>query len=90
MINDEKNLTLIHYTGNDTLATEFPHCSAKTKASYSRTLPSYLKSTEEKLKLSKASVLYSKEISRLNNDVIAGPRNVQQFRNLRFKVLSEE
>jgi len=41
-----------------------------------------------KLKLSKASVVYKKEIARLNDDAISGLRNIQQFRNLQFKVLS--
>ena len=88
IINENNNLTLVHYIGDDSLSEDFPHRSAKATRSYFCTLPSYLKSNEEQLKLSKASVVYKNEITRLNDDAIAGPRNAQQFRNLRFKIQS--
>lgn len=94
LIDDPRNVVLVHYLGNENVAVDFPHRNAiKFKSNFVRTLPSYLKSCEKKVAVEKASVVYKKEVAQIKNSEsmpITLPRNMQQMRNLRFKQIKEK
>ena len=46
---DNKDITVIHYLGNEDLASNFPYCNAKHSTfTYVHTCPSYVKTLEKK------------------------------------------
>lgn len=86
-------LVLVHYLGDNNKAVDFPHRNAKNHLHcYFRSLPSYIKLCEEKVAIDKASIVYKREVAGMKNSAASldVPRNIQQLRNLRFKVLNEE
>ena len=50
LIDDTQSLTLVHYLGDENVGVDFPHRNTKTHSHcYFCTLPSYMKSYEEKV-----------------------------------------
>ena len=57
VLDSAKNIVFIHYTGNEAEVINFPHRSAiKSTHSFYRTLPSYLKTSTDKLDLAKSNM----------------------------------
>ena len=88
-----KDITLIHYVGNDGAMSDFSHRNS-TKVNckaFFRTCPSYMK-CESLVADKKPNIVYKKEIaskschSKLSP--VMTPRNLKQLRNLRFKKLN--
>jgi len=83
----------VHYTGDENVATTFPHRGSSHDKPFFRTCPSYLKKCEALVENSKANVVYKQEIASLKCDVAnmpaMTPRNMKQLRNLRFKCLNQ-
>lgn len=55
-----------------------------------RTLPSYMNDCAKMVEVAKANIVYKKETGEIKCDDlrdISIPRNIQQLRNLRFRVL---
>lgn len=95
LINDTWNFTLVlvHYLGDNNKAVDFPHRNAKNHLHYYFcSLPSYIKSCEEKVAIDKASIVCKREVAGMKNSAASLdiPRNIQQLRNLRLKVLNEK
>ena len=93
LIESQRNTILVHYTGDESEAIDILHRSSlKNAQPFFRTLPSYMNTCAKKVEVTKANIVYKKEIAEMKcGDLreIAIPRNMQQLRNLRFKVLSE-
>lgn len=92
MYTGEKKATLIHYIGDETSATDFPHRnSCHSGRQFVRTCPSYLSSCEVLVQNRKANVVYKQEVATMKCEPalvpVKTPRNLKQLRNLRFKSL---
>ena len=90
----DKSTTLIHYLGDEKVAADFPHRSARNSdKNFTRTFPSYLKACEGLVKTDKANIVYKREVAAMKCEPSAvpvhTPRNIQQLRNLRFKHLKQ-
>ena len=89
------NVIIIHYIGDETIATAFPHRNrTKSTVSHIRTCPSYLAKWTEQCKIMKPGSLYKKEISQQSTESSLDretklPRNLKQLQNLRVKFLSQ-
>ena len=97
LINGTQKLTLVHYPGDNSVAADFPHRSAKQNSNCNfRTLASYLKSCEGKVAVEKANFVYKQEIAAMkdaamkDDEPLGQPRNVQQLRNLHFRVMNSK
>lgn len=59
-----KDITVIHYLGNEDVASNFPHHNAKHSTStYVRTCPSYVKTLKKKCEITRVNVVYKKEVA---------------------------
>ena len=62
VLDSAKNIVFVHYTGNEAEVINFPHRSAiKSTHSFYRTLPSYLKTSTDKLDLAKSNIVNKKK-----------------------------
>ena len=85
-------MTLVHYVGNEKVASSFPHRNSVVSSKpYIRTCPSYLKKCETLVESSKANIVYKKEVASMECEPhlvpVQTPRNLKQLHNLRFKYL---
>ena len=92
---DNKDITVVHYLGDENVASNFPHRNAKHSTTmYVRTCPSYLKSLEKKCEMTRASVVYKKEVAQPScqpeHVPVCIPRNMQQLRTIRHKQLNHQ
>ena len=91
----KKDLTLIHYLGDENAAVQFNHRGTEARQShhFQRTCPSTLRRCAQMCKEEKANVVYKREVASMtcNPEQVAAlvPRNVKQLRNLRFKHLHQ-
>ena len=94
LLNNE-NLTLIHYLGDESIATTYPHGNNihHPESTFIRTCPSTMSALGASLKTEKASVLYKKSVASMNTSPelvpVVVPRNMQQLRSMRHRVLQK-
>ena len=85
-----KEITVIHYIGDETSITKFAHRNGKDSIPFVQTCPSYLKKCATECKLSKANVVYKREVAQMScQPERIHPRNMKQLRNLRFNQLHQ-
>ena len=87
---DSKQITIIHYIGNHSAISKFPHRNSKKgSTAFVRTCPSTFNKLAKDCKTSKASVVYKKEVAEANclSEQVPShmPRDLKQLQNLRFK-----
>lgn len=93
LIND-RAITLIHYLGNDKVATDFPHGNRKlNEKKHIRTCPSQINTCRLLVKSDTASNVYKRAVANIgcnaDNAPVYTPRNLKQLRNLRHKNLEQ-
>ena len=83
----DESLILVHYIDDHSVAEDYLHGNSKQDAhNFFCTVPSYLKSLEEKVAIDRTNKVYKKEIAASTSNQYV-PRNVQQVRNLCFKAM---
>ena len=92
---NNKNITVIHYVGDESVASHFPHRNAKHSTTpFIHSCPSYLKKWEEKCQVNKANVVYKKEVAQTScqpeHVPVCTPRNMQQLRSIRHRRLNQQ
>lgn len=91
-----KDLTVVHYLGDENAAVDFCHRGAKKQVHqpYKRTCPSTLRRCEQSCASDKANVVYKREVASMtcspDEVAVQAPRNAKQVRNLRFKHLHQK
>ena len=90
---DSKHITIIHYIGDHSAISKFPHRNSKKgSTAFVRTCPSTFNKLAKVCKTNKASVVYKKEVAEANclSEQVPThmPRDLKQLQNLRFKHLS--
>lgn len=91
---DSKQITIIHYIGNHSAISKFPHCNSKKgSTAFVCTRPSTFNKLAKGCKTSKANVVYKKEVAEANclSEQVPThmPRDLKQLQNLHFKHLNE-
>ena len=90
-----KDITVIHYIGDERAMSHFPHRNAKYSTSpFIRSCPSHIKKWEEKCQVNKANVVYKKEVAQAScqpeHVPVCIPRNLQQLRSIRHRRLNRQ
>ena len=91
---DSQHYTIIHYIGDQSLISQFPHRNANTSnRNFVRTCPSTMQKISKECKAHQANTVYKQEVSQAS---VTGsqaptvlPHNLKQLQNLRFKHLKE-
>ena len=83
LLRDDKiPVTLVHYIGNHSIATDFPHRNSKDcDGTYVQTLPSTLKHMEARCDTEKPSAIYRTEVTKptfVSMMCVSQPRNIKQ------------
>lgn len=89
LITSSNNAVLIHYLGDESCATDFPHGnSANSSRAYIRTCPSVIKSLQQSCKYETPTTVYRKHVTNVPSPThlaVLQPRNVRQVKNIRSK-----
>ena len=91
---DSKQITIIHYIGNHSAISKFPHRNSKKgSTAFVHACPSTFNKFAKDCKTSKASVVYKKEVAEVNclSEQVPShmPRDLKQVQNLHFKHSNE-